>query len=238
MVLLFGLWELFARLNIIDSFIMSCPSRLWEVFGDMLKDDLVLHIYTTFYETVVGFLLGIFLGLFIAILLWWFPTFAKVCDPYIVVLNALPKIALGPIIIVIVGAGPKAIIFMALAISLIVTIMQMYSGFKNTDRGMCEMIGAFGASKLQTLTKVVIPGNLGTLFTSMRINIGLSLVGVVAGEFLVSEAGLGYLIMYGGQVFRMDLVMTSVIILALAASLMYIATALLEKWVMKYLSHS
>lgn len=238
LVALFAIWELLARFGVIDSFIMSQPTRIGETFLGLLKGDMLLHVYTTCYETFVGFLLGIVFGVGIAVLLWWFPTFAKICDPYIVVLNALPKIALGPVIIVLVGAGTEAIIFMALAISLIVTVLQMYSGFKNTDKGKCKMIEAFGASKLQTLTKIVVPGNIGTLFTSMKINIGLSLVGVVAGEFLVSKAGLGYLIVYGGQVFRMDLVMTSVLILAVVASLMYVGISLLEGWITRYLSHS
>lgn len=238
LIVFFALWELLARLNIIDSFIMSQPSRIAETFVDLIKKDMLLHIYTTCYETLAGFILGIILGIICAVLLWWFKTLAKICDPYIVVLNALPKIALGPIIIVLVGAGTEAIIFMALAISLIVTIMQMYNGFKETDKNKCKMAKAFGATKLQILMKIVLPSNIRTLFSSMRINIGLSLVGVVAGEFLVSKAGLGYLIVYGGQVFRMDLVMTSVIILSLVASLMYVAISMLEKWVVKYISHS
>jgi len=127
---------------------------------------------------------------------------------------------------------------MALAISLIVTILQMYNGFKDTNKEKCKMLQSFGANKFQVLTKIVIPSNISTLFTSMKINIGLSLVGVIAGEFLVSKAGLGYLIVYGGQVFRMDLVMTSVFILAVVASLMYIAILLLEKRITKYISHN
>ncbi len=238
LIVIIAIWELLARFKIIDSFIMSQPSRIATTLVNMAKEDLFLHIYTTCYETIVGFALGIILGIAFAILLWWFDTFAKICDPYIVVLNALPKIALGPIIIVLVGAGTEAIIFMALAISLIVTILQMYNGFKDTNKEKCKMLQSFGANKFQVLTKIVIPSNISTLFTSMKINIGLSLVGVIAGEFLVSKAGLGYLIVYGGQVFRMDLVMTSVFILAVVASLLYIAILLLEKCITKYVSHN
>ena len=238
LIAVIAIWEILARFKIIDSFIMSQPSRITITLVNMAKEDLFLHIYTTCLETIVGFVLGIIFGIAFAILLWWFDTFARICDPYIVVLNALPKIALGPIIIVLVGAGTEAIIFMALAISLIVTILQMYNGFKNTNKEKCKMLQSFGANKFQVLTKIVIPSNISTLFTSMKINIGLSLVGVISGEFLVSKAGLGYLIVYGGQVFRMDLVMTSVFILAVVASLMYIAILLLEKQVVKYISHN
>lgn len=237
LLLFFGIWELLAQVGIIDGFIMSQPSRVYQTLGNMVTQDLYVHILTTCYETIVGFLLGVLLGVLIASLLWWFKTFAKVCDPYLVVLNALPKIALGPIIIIIVGAGTNAIIVMALAISLITTILQMYNGFFHTDQEKCKMIEAFGASKWQLFSKVVFPSNLCTLFNSMKINIGLSLVGVIAGEFLVSKAGLGYLIVYGGQVFKMDLVMTSVLILAVVAAILYVAVSMIEKYATKYINH-
>ena len=147
------------------------------------------------------------------------------------VLNSLPKIALGPVIIIIVGAGTEAIIFMALAISLIVTVMEMLSGFRSTDRDYLLMARTFGASKAQIFFKIVLPANINTLFNSLKINIGLSLVGVIAGEFLVSSAGLGYLIVYGGQVFQLDLVMASVLILAVLAALMYESVVLLQRFV-------
>ena len=153
------------------------------------------------------------------------------------VLNSLPKIALGPVIIILVGAGTKAIIFMALAISLIVTVLEMLSGFRSTDKELIKMAATFGASKRQIFTKVVFPFNIVTLFNSLKINIGLSLVGVIAGEFLVSKAGLGYLIVYGGQVFQLDLVMASVIILSVVAALMYEGVVLLEKLVMRWYGH-
>lgn len=191
----------------------------------------------TIYETLVGFLLGAALGTLLAIVLWWSAFVSKVSEPYLVVLNSLPKIALGPVIIILVGAGTKAIIFMALAISLIVTVLEMLSGFRSTDKELIKMAATFGASKRQIFTKVVFPFNIVTLFNSLKINIGLSLVGVIAGEFLVSKAGLGYLIVYGGQVFQLDLVMASVIILSVVAALMYEGVVLLEKLVMRWYGH-
>ena len=191
----------------------------------------------TIYETLVGFLLGAALGTLLAIVLWWSAFVSKVSEPYLVVLNSLPKIALGPVIIILVGAGTKAIIFMALAISLIVTVLEMLSGFRSTDKELIKMAATFGASKRQIFTKVVFPSNIVTLFNSLKINIGLSLVGVIAGEFLVSKAGLGYLIVYGGQVFQLDLVMASVIILSVVAALMYEGVVLLEKLVMRWYGH-
>lgn len=230
-------WELTARLGLIDSFILSQPSRVWNTFVTMLQSDLLMHVGVTVYETLIGFLLGVASGTLLAVVLWWSGFISKVSEPYLVVLNSLPKIALGPVIIVLVGAGTEAIIFMALAISLIVTVMEMLNGFRSTDREYIRMAQTFGASKRQIFAKIVFPYNISTLFNSLKINIGLSLVGVIAGEFLVSKAGLGYLIVYGGQVFKLDLVMASVIILAVVAALMYEAVVLLQKLVLHWYGH-
>jgi len=122
---------------------------------------------------------------------------------------------------------------MALAISLVVTILEILNGFINTDSEKIKMARTFGANKFQLLTKIVIPANISTFINSLKVNIGLSLVGVISGEFLVSKAGLGYLIVYGGQVFQLDLVMASVVILAVVAAVMYEAVVLLEKLILK-----
>ena len=230
-------WELSARLGLIDSFILSQPSRIGSTIMNMTQQGLFAHVGVTVFETLVGFVLGVLFGTALAVLLWWSPFISKVAEPYLVVLNSLPKIALGPVIIIIVGAGTEAIIFMALAISLIVTVLEMLNGFRHTEKEFIRMASTFGATKGQIFTKIVFPYNVPTLFNSLKINIGLSLVGVIAGEFLVSKAGLGYLIVYGGQVFKMDLVMSSVIILACVAAFMYEAVVLLQKVAMRWYSH-
>ena len=233
LILLLVLWEVLTNLKIIDSFITSQPSRIVKTFLNLTGNGLMHHLGVTCFETLLGFLLGVLFGVLFAILLWWSSTLSKIFEPYLVVLNSLPKIALGPIIIIWVGAGMQAIIVMALAISLIVTIMELLNGFLNTDKEMIKMAQTFGASKAQIFSKIVFPSNLGTLINSMKINIGLSLVGVIAGEFLVSKAGLGYLIVYGGQVFQLDLVMASVIILAVFAAILYEFVVLLEKLIVR-----
>lgn len=227
-----AVWEILANQKIIDSFIMSQPSRIWNTFMNLSSNDLMRHIGVTVYETVVGFLLGTGLGIIIAIILWWSDFLSKVAEPYLVVLNSLPKVALGPVIIIWVGAGTPAIVVMAVAISLIVTILENLNGFLKTDKEVIKMARTFKASKWQILTKIIIPANLSTFINSLKVNIGLSLVGVISGEFLVSKAGLGYLIVYGGQVFKLDLVMTSVIILGIVAGIMYAAVLLLEKFIL------
>lgn len=228
-----SIWEILGDLEIIDTFIMSQPSRILNTFMNLTSNDLLHHIAVTTYETVVGFLIGTFLGTIIAIILWWSDYLSAIFEPYLVVLNSLPKVALGPIIIIWVGAGTPAIIVMAVAISLIVTILENLNGFSKTDKELIKMAQTFNSSKFQILTKIVIPANISTFINSLKVNIGLSLVGVISGEFLVSKAGLGYLIVYGGQVFKLDLVMTSVLILGILAGVMYGAVLLLEKIISK-----
>lgn len=234
LVFFFAQWEISARLGWIDSFILSQPSRILETLRNMSQNHLMMHVGVTLYETLTGFVLGVLLGVAIAVVLWWSGFVSRVAEPYLVVLNSLPKIALGPVIIIVVGAGTEAIIFMALAISLIVTVLEMLAGFRATNPESIKMARTFGATKRQVFTKIVFPSNINTLFNSLKINIGLSLVGVIAGEFLVSKAGLGYLIIYGGQVFQLDLVMSSVLILSVMAALMYQSVVLLQKFVSRW----
>ena len=235
----FALWELSARLGWIDAFILSSPCRIGKTLADLYKTgELWLHLGTSCLETVVGFLLGTAAGALVAVALWLSPTLYSVLDPYLVVLNSLPKTALGPVFIVWMGAGPGAIIAMTLAISLVVTILEIHNGFLSTDVGKLRLLQSLGATKRQILFKVVIPANFTTIINALKVNVGLSWVGVIMGEFLVSRAGLGYLIVYGSQVFKMDLVMATVLLLALAAAGMYQGILLLEKVLKKHLGVS
>ena len=223
LVLLFGLWELSTALGLSDGFLISSPSRMAATLVQLCRSgEILVHVGTSCLETAVGFLAGTALGTLIAVAMWWSDTLARILDPYLVVLNALPKTALGPIFIVWMGAGGGAIITMTLAISLIVTVLDMYSGFRETDRDKIRLLRTLGARRRQIFTKLVLPASLPTMANALRVNVGLSWVGVIMGEFLVSRRGLGYLIVYGSQVFKMDLVMTTVLILAAAAALMYV----------------
>lgn len=231
------MWEWLTVAGFVDPFIFSSPSRIVKMTVTMAQTDLFYHILVTVLETVTGFLLGVVLGLLIAVVLWFSPFAGRVAAPFLVVLNSLPKIALGPVIIVWAGAGVSAIIVMAVAISLIVTVLELSGGFASTDKNLITTLQSFGASRHQVFLKVVLPYNIPVLFQSLKVNIGLSLVGVIAGEFLVSKAGLGYLIVYAGQVFKMDLVMMSVVILGVVAFVMYQAVAVARKIVEKKINH-
>lgn len=227
---LLAVWEGSCLLGLSDGFLVSSPSRMVQSILSLLRGgELFYHVYISCMETVVGFLLGTLLGTAIAAAMWWWDDLSRVLSPYLVVLNALPKTALGPIFIVWMGAGAGAIITMTLAISLIVTILSVYQGFISVEPEKLRLMQTLGASRWQMLYLLVLPANVGTLMSTLRVNVGLSWVGVIMGEFLVSRAGLGYLIVYGSQVFNMDLVMAGVALLAVAAVVMYRGVLWAEK---------
>lgn len=223
-------WELAANFKLIDPFLTSKPSDILKLSIKFSQNgEIFKHIGISLYETVLGFLLGTIGGILIAIMLWWNETLAKVLDPFLVVLNALPKTALAPILIIWAGAGITGIVVIAITISIIVTILSAYNYFINVEEEKIKMLKSFGATKLQILNKLILPSNIGNIFNIVKINIGMSWVGVIVGEFLVSRYGIGYLIVYGGQVFKLDLVMMGVFVLAICALLMYQIVNILEK---------
>lgn len=224
-----GLWELAAELGWIDPFITSCPSRIVKTLSEIDMADLFTHIAYTLIECIIGFFVASGLGILIAVLLWRFTRLRRVLEPYIVVLNALPKIALGPIIIIWVGAGAQAIIVMTVLICIIVTVISVLNGFMSVDEGKILLLRSMGATRFQILTKLIIPANVPALVNMLKINVGLAWVGTIMGEYLVSTAGLGYLIIYGSQVFKMDLVMASTVVLCILATVMYLAVAGVER---------
>ena len=234
LALLVGVWELAAALECVNPFITSSPSRIAKTIASLYKSgDLFYHVGTTLWETLAGFTIAVVLGYSIALLLWWSEAFRKIAEPYIVVLNALPKIALGPLIIIWCGTGSKAIVCMTILIGLIVAILNMLNGFMATDENKILLLKSMGANKLQILTKLVIPSSLPSFISMLKINVGMAWIGSIMGEYIVSKAGIGYLIVYGGQVFKLDLVMSAVIILCVLAAMMYALVALLERLVIK-----
>ena len=230
LVIILGFWELFAQLKIIDPFITSSPSRVIKTIGDLYKNGtLFFHIGITLAETLAGFVIAVILGYAIAVVLWASDTVHKVAEPYIVVLNSLPKIALGPLIIIWIGTGYDAIIFMTVLVSIIVCIMNMLTGFLEVDKTKLLLMKAMGANKATTLRKLIIPASLPALMNTLKVAVGLAWIGSIMGEYIVSKAGLGYLIVYGGQVFKLDLVMTATFILCVLAGGMYAIISLIEK---------
>lgn len=232
--LIIFIWEYLANKGLINTFISSSPSRILKTIINLYKDNnLFNHIWTTIYETIISFGLGTIIGLLIAIILWWNNFIYKIVDPYLTIINSLPKVAIGPIIIIYSGANIKSIILMALLISVIVTIITVYNGFISADQNKINLLKSFKATKYQIFKLVILPSSYPTIISSLKINISMTLIGVIMGEFLVSKKGIGYLITYGSQVFNLNLVMSGIIILLIVSYLMYLIVGLLEKILIK-----
>jgi len=224
------IWEYLSSNNIINSFIYSSPLKIVNTIIELYNDNnLFSHIWVTVYETIISFSLATILGTLIAVILWYSKFLFKVLDPYLTIINSLPKVALGPIIIIIFGANINSIIIMALLISLIITISNVYSGFESTDKNKIRLLMSLKASKWQILRYLIIPYNYHVIISSLKINVSMSLVGVIMGEFLVSKEGIGYLINYGSEVFNLNLVFAGIIILLIVSYLMYLMVLYIEK---------
>lgn len=229
-ILFIAIWQILANENLINTFIFSSPKKVIDTIINLHQtNNLYQHIWITVYETLISFLLGTGIGIIIATIMWWNKFIAKVIDPYLTVLNSLPKVALGPIIIIWSGAGIKSIILMALLISTIITIINVYQGFSDTDVNKIKLMKSLGASKKQIYTKLILPANYNNIISTLKINVSMSLIGVIMGEFLVSKSGLGYLIMYGSQVFNLNLVIAGIVLLCIIAAIMYYLILYIEK---------
>jgi NitT/TauT family transport system permease protein len=238
LLLFFVLWEVLPRAQIVNPLFTSYPSALWPTFVELLKTtpqqaSILAHTWSTVLATIIGFSAAMLIGTAVAAALWWWQGLYRVLDPYLVVANAMPKTAFVPIFYIWLGAT-LSIYGMSLAISLFVTILMIYNGFQGTDPNKVKLAQTFGATKWQILAKVVLPGSVPTLIAALKVNVGLSLVGVVVGEFQSASLGLGYLIQYGSQIFKLNIVMTAITILALVSSVMYLAISWLEAAVMRW----
>jgi len=229
-VLVLGIWELFARLGLIDTFITSYPSKVFMTIVNLFKSgNLFNHIFVTLVETLIAFFITGVISIIVSIILYRSETVSKIVDPYLTILNSLPKVALGPILIIWIGANKRSIVMMAVLISIIVSIQSISVGLKNTNKSRIKILKTFGASEWEILRYAVIPSNYKLIVNTCKINIGLNLIGIVMGEFLTSKSGIGYLILYGSQVFNLDLVMSGIVILLIMSVLLYSIISSIEK---------
>jgi len=234
LIAFFGLWELASHLRWIDPLIFSSPTKVINLLIDKISDGSILaHISYTLFETVLGFILGTLVGTILAAILWWSPFLSKVLDPYLVILNSMPKVALGPILIVAMGPGMSSIITMGAIISVIISTIVIYTSFRNMDANYLKVLQTFNATRYQMFKEAILPSSFPTIISTLKVNVGLSWVGVIVGEFLVSSKGLGYLIIYGFQIFNFNLVLMSLLIIAVFATIMYQLVELLERKLIK-----
>lgn len=227
-------WEITANKGIIDSFIFSSPSKIVLCFWGMLLDkSIFLHLGVTLYETLLSFLLVIAISILVAVALWFSTKLSEILDPYLVVLNSLPKSALAPLLIVWLGATKTTIIVAGMSVAIFGSILNLYTSFTVVDPGKIKLIYTLGGSRFHALTKVVLPSSIPAIISNMKVNIGLCLVGVIIGEFLAARDGLGYLIIYSSQVFKMDWLLMSIVLLCIMATILYSLISLLEKWCLR-----
>ena len=229
-IIFFSIWELFTQLKIINSFLYSSPSKIIKTITNLFNDNsLFTHIGITIYEVIISFVISSLLSFIIGTILWWNKFIARVLEPYLTIINSLPKVALGPLIIIWAGASIKSIIIMSLTISLFITIINFYQAFISTNKNYITLLKSFNATKKDIFFKVVIPSNKENIINTLKINMSMNFIGIIMGELLVSKGGLGYLIMYGTQVFNINLVITSIIILGLLSFLFYYLINYIEK---------
>lgn len=215
-------WEVFGRLEYIDTFFFSSPTLILSSLKEMILDgSFFTHTGITLLETLLSFLLITVFSLLTATLLWYSKTLSEILDPYLVVLNSLPKSALAPLFIVWLGTGLNTIIVAGISVAVFGSIISLYTGFKQVDKEKLKLIYTLGGNRITAFQKVVLPSSVPVILSNMKVNIGLALVGVIIGEFLAARRGLGYLIIYGSQVFQLNMVLTSIIILCVIAMALY-----------------
>ena len=223
-------WELLSHYQIIDPFFFSSPSKITFLFINMCKDyEIFIHTGITLFETFISFIIVNVLSIMIAIILISSKNLSSIIEPYLVVLNSLPKSALAPLIIVWLGTGSKTIIIAGASVALFGSIINLYTGFQSVDKEKIKLITTLGGNQLDRLTKVIIPSSFPNIVSNMKVNIGLCLVGVIIGEFLAAKKGLGYLIIYSSQIFKLDSLILSIIILCIIAFFLYQFIDMIER---------
>ncbi len=231
------LWEIAAHFGWIDSFIFSSPSRLIRCFTELAANGIIWqHIRVTLLEPIVSFLLVAGISILAAILLWAKKSVSETFEPYLVILNSLPKSALAPLLIVWLGANYRTIIITGMSVAIFGSILSLYQGFLSVDSDRIRLIKTLGGNRKDILTKIILPANIPNLLSIMKVNVGLCLVGVVIGEFISSRAGLGYMIIYGSQVFKLDWVILGIVILCLIAMGLYQLIISVEKWYLRWIA--
>ncbi len=230
LIFLFLIWQILANTNVINVFLYSSPKLIIETIIDLIKQQILFsHIIVTLYEVLLSFLISIIISLIIATILWWNKFLSKVFSPFLTILNSLPKVALGPLIIIWAGANINSIIIMSLLISTFITIINLHEAFISTNKNYIILLKSMGASKIDIYKKVIIQSNKANIINSLKINLSMNFIGVIMGELLVSKKGLGYLIMYASSIFNIKLVITSIIILGFLSFILYSIISYLEK---------
>lgn len=236
-VFLFGGWEFFTRIGWLDSYFWSRPSLILQTaWVQAASGTLWRDILYTSGSTVLGFLTGTLTGALLGLSFWWSKSYAGISEPFLIVLNALPKLALGPVLVILFGIGFPSKVVLAFLMTVVTTAIYAYSGVKSVDPAMETLMYSLGAKRRQVFAKIVVPWSMPWILSSLRINIALALAGAIVGEFISSDQGVGRMIIYAGTILDINLVWVGVFVLSVLSILMYWGVVLLEKWLSKRLT--
>ncbi|MER1998547.1 MAG: ABC transporter permease [Lysinibacillus sp.] len=223
-------WEIGARIGWIDAFFWSKPSEIYASWVGILADGTAwVDTFFTFRSTVYGFVIGTVGGAALGLSFWWSKYYAKIAEPFIIMFEAMPKLALAPIVVLIFGLGISSKVAMAVAITLVITTLTTYNGLKQVDKDLVRMIYSLGATRMQVFLKVVVPWTMPSIISALRINIGLALTGAIVGEYIGSTHGIGRMIFYAGQTYEISLIWAGIFNLSILSMLLYILVGQLEK---------
>ncbi|NBB82440.1 MAG: ABC transporter permease subunit [Alphaproteobacteria bacterium] len=237
-VAVLALWELGARTGFVDSFFWSQPTKIWQSLTIFIVDgEALVDTWYTFHATVLGFVLGTSMGAVIGLSFWWSRNYSAVVQPYLVCFEAMPKLALAPLVVLVFGMGLASKVALGVAITLVVTTLTCYAGVKAVDRDQERLLYSLGASRLQVFRKLVIPSVLPWIISVLRVNIGLALTGTIVGEFISSQHGLGRLILYAGETYDIALIWVGVLVLSILSVVMYVVVGAVEKTLIKGVTH-
>lgn len=236
-VLVFLVWEVFTRIGLLDSYYWSSPSAILRTTWTQITEGTLLRDITyTSGSTILGFVFGTFLGALLGLSFWWSKSYAGISEPYLIILNAMPKLALAPVLVILLGIGFFSKVALAFSMTVVVSALSAYSGVKSVDPDMEKLMYSLGAKRHQVFTKVVVPWSMPWIISSLRINIALALAGAIVGEFIASSQGVGRMIMYAGTILDINLVWVGVVVLSLLSMVMYWGVVVLEKWLSKGLT--
>ncbi|GAC1407800.1 MAG: ABC transporter permease [Candidatus Velthaea sp.] len=229
-----ALWQIGANTHYINGTLFGSPAgiaasalRTWND-GSLVTDSAL-----TLWEAVAGFVLGTLLGSAGGLGLWYAPFLARVVEPAAVALNGVPKIAMGPLIIIWLGAGVASKIVLAFVSTAVVAFLAAYAAAREVDPDLVTSLRSMGATRVQTFRTLLVPGSLPLMFSAMRINVGFALVGAVVGEFIASAHGLGHAVFVAGNLFDLNTVWLGIIVLSLIAAVMYAALGAAERALVK-----
>ena len=229
-VFLFLTWQFLSDKKIINTFLYSNPKLIIETIIDLIKQNILFsHVLITLYEVLLSFIIATLISFIISTILWWNKFLSKVFSPFLTIINSLPKVALGPLIIIWAGANINSIIIMSLLISTFITIINLHEDFISTDKNYIILMKSLGATKKDIYQKVILQSNKINIISSLKINLSMNFIGVIMGELLVSKKGLGYLIMYASSIFNIKLVITAIIILGILSFILYSIISYIEK---------